>query len=184
MKNKILFFAAGLMACAFLFSCSNSTDKATNDNLTKNKDNMTKLFAVFNTGNTADLATIVDANFVDHQPDPNITETGLEGLKQTIEMYRGSFPDLKMEVLSMTAEADVVTTHFKMTGTNTGPMGQMPATNRPMNIAGVDIVKFKDGKAVEHWGYYEEMKMMEQMGMMQEPAGMPMDPANPGHDHQ
>jgi len=46
-----------------------------------------------------------------------------------------------------------------------------------MNISGVDIIKFKDGKAIEHWGYNEEMKMMEQMGMMQEPAGMPMDPA-------
>ena len=45
--------------------------------------------------------------------------------------------------------------------------------------SGTDVWRFQDGKAVEHWVYYEEMKMMEQMGLMQEPAGMPMDPASP-----
>jgi steroid delta-isomerase-like uncharacterized protein len=178
MKNKILFLAAGLLACTFLFSCSNPAEQAKKDNAEINKAAMTQIYNAFNTGNTADLANVVQADVVEHSPDPNIPETGIEGLKKAIEMYRGSFPDLKMEVTSMTAEGDVVTTHYRMTGTNTGPMGEMPATNKALDIAGVDIIKFKEGKATEHWGYYEEMKMMEQLGMMHDPAGMPMDPAS------
>ena len=178
MKNKILFLGAGLFACTILFSCSNPAEQAKKDNTEINKTAMTQIYSAFNTGNTADLANVVQADVVEHTPDPNIKETGIEGVKKAIEMYRSSFPDLKMEVLSMTAEGDVVTTQYKMTGTNTGAMGEMPATNRAMDIAGVDIIKFKDGKATEHWGYSEEMKMMEQMGMMHDPAGMPMDPAS------
>ena len=30
----------------------------------------------------------------------------------------------------------------------------------------VDVLRFENGKVVEHWGYMEEMKMMEQLGMM------------------
>jgi len=179
MKNTFLSLGAALLICTITLSCSTKTNEATNDQTSQNKATMIKIYEVFNTGNTADLANIVDANVIEHQTDPSIKETGIEGIKKAVEMYRSSFPDLKMNVLSMTAEGDVVTTHFNMTGTNTGPMGEMPPTNKAMNIEGVDIIKFKDGKAVEHWGYQEEMKMMEQMGLMQEPAGMPMDPASP-----
>ncbi|TAH40972.1 MAG: hypothetical protein EYC69_09670 [Bacteroidetes bacterium] len=179
MKNTSLFLGAGVLICTFLMSCSTQTKDVVDDKPAMNKATMSKIYEAFNSGNTADLGNLVDANLIEHQPDPNIKETGLEGLKKTIDLYRSSFPDLKMNVLSMTAEGDLVTTHFNMSGTNSGPMGEMPATNKTMNIDGVDIIKFKDGKAVEHWGYYEEMKMMEQLGLMQEPAGMPMDPASP-----
>ncbi len=180
MKNKILLLSAGLLFCTIFYSCSNQANEskqAASAAIEQNKAAMAQIYTAFSTGNTADLPNYVDANVVEHSPDPNIAETGIEGLTKAIEMYRTSFPDLKMEVISMVAEGDVVTTHYAMTGTNTGPMGEMPATNKTMNISGVDIIKFKDGKAIEHWGYNEEMKMMEQMGMMQEPAGMPMDPA-------
>ena len=179
MKNKFLLLGAGLLLSTILLSCSNQNNQKTDDVTAQNKATMTKIYEVFNSGNTADIENIVDANVIEHEKDPNIKETGIEGLKKTIEMYRASFPDLKMNVLSMTAEGDVVTTHFNMSGTNTGSMGEMPATNKTINIDGVDIIKFKDGKAIEHWGYSEQMKMMEQLGLMQEPAGMPMDPTSP-----
>ena len=40
----------------------------------------------------------------------------------------------------------------------------MPATNKKMEIHGVDMVRIKDGKATDHWGYSEENKMAQQMG--------------------
>ena len=56
--------------------------------------------------------------------------------------------------------------HFNMKGTNTGGMGpDMPATNKAMDVNGVDIIRFENGKAMEHWGYWEESKMMQQLGM-------------------
>jgi predicted ester cyclase len=53
-----------------------------------------------------------------------------------------------------------------MTGTNSGPMGGMPASNKPVSVDGIDIIVVKDGKAVERWGIFDNMKMMQDMGMM------------------
>ena len=53
-----------------------------------------------------------------------------------------------------------------MTGTNTGSfMGMLP-TNKKVDIMGVDYVTLNsDGKVIEHWGFSDDMKMMQQLGM-------------------
>ncbi len=43
------------------------------------------------------------------------------------------------------------------------------ASNTKMDMTTVDVVKFKDGKAVEHWSYMDPkdmMKMMPPVGKM------------------
>jgi len=65
----------------------------------------------------------------------------------------------------MVAEEDTVVSYLTMTGTNTGPFGNMPASNNPVKFNGVDIVHIKDGKAIERWGVFDNLPMMIQMGM-------------------
>ena len=84
-------------------------------------------------------------------------------------------PDVHMTTEYMIASGDTVFAKIKMTGTNSGGTGQMPATNKSFDVEGVDIIVMKDGKAAERWGYAEEMKMMQQLGMMPEPGAAPMD---------
>jgi len=38
-------------------------------------------------------------------------------------------------------------------------------TGNPMRIKVVDIMRFKVGKHVEHWGVADRLSMMEQLGM-------------------
>jgi hypothetical protein len=42
---------------------------------------------------------------------------------------------------------------------------------------GCDILRFENGKAAEHWGYMEEGKMMQQLGLMPAPGAAPAKPA-------
>ncbi|MBK7384401.1 MAG: ester cyclase [Flavobacteriales bacterium] len=130
-----------------------------------------KVFEMFNTGNMEGLDALVAADMIDHNPDPMATMKGLDGLKEMMGMYRTAFPDIKETVERITSDGDMVYAHYHMTGTNTGPMGPMPATGKAMDVMGMDIVRFADGKAVEHWGYMEESKMMQQLGMMPPPDG-------------
>ena len=53
-----------------------------------------------------------------------------------------------------------------MTGTNSGPFMGMPATNKKVDIMGIDWIKWENGKFTDHWGAMEDMKMMTQLGMM------------------
>jgi predicted ester cyclase len=55
--------------------------------------------------------------------------------------------------------------YLTVTGTNTGPFGNLPASNKPVKFNGKDIVRTKDGKAVERWGVFDNLSMMTQIGM-------------------
>ncbi|HMC98460.1 MAG TPA: ester cyclase, partial [Flavobacteriales bacterium] len=53
-----------------------------------------------------------------------------------------------------------------VSGTNTGSMEGMAATNKPWNVTGMDFIRFENGKAVEHWGLFDNTTMMTQLGLM------------------
>lgn len=156
-----------MMADCKQMMAADSTAKAT---MNTNKEAVKKVFAMFESGKTDGIETCVADNMVEHSPTPGITSTGLQGLKDAIAMNHAAFPDTKITVLSLVAEGDLVTAHYNMKGTNSGAMGSMPATNKTMDVNGVDIVRFENGKGVEHWGYWEEAKMMQQLGLAPPPA--------------
>lgn len=50
----------------------------------------------------------------------------------------------------------------------------MPATGKSMDIQLVDIVRFDDGGlGREHWGVADVMTMMQQLGVVPMPEGVP-----------
>ena len=169
-----LTLSSSLFLLSFLFiSCQQQSMKQ--DNSAKNKAAMMKIYEAFNTGNTDSLGNYVAEDAIDHQMDTMITKKqGVAGLKEMIAAYRMSFPDLKFNIMAMAASGDTVLTYVTMTGTNSGMMMGMPPTNKSINIAGADLIVFKDGKAVEHWGVEDDWGMMKQLGVMPVP-GMEQD---------
>jgi steroid delta-isomerase-like uncharacterized protein len=118
-------------------------------------------------GKTEGIEEIVAEKFVSNIPMPGVTSTGIQQLKDMITKSSGAFTDNKTEDLHLIAEGDRVVAHYRWKGVNTGSMAEgMPATNKPIDIHTVDVLRFENGKVVEHWGYMEEFKMMEQLGMM------------------
>lgn len=126
-----------------------------------------KIFAMFGSGDVTGIEECISENMVEHAaPPPGITTTGLQGLKDIIAWQKGAFPDTKMTILSSSVEGNMAYVHYNQKATNSGPMGpNMPATGKSIDINGVDIVRFENGKAVEHWGYWDETRMMQQLGL-------------------
>jgi predicted ester cyclase len=54
-------------------------------------------------------------------------------------------------------------------GTQKGQIGPMPPSGKQINITVIDIMRFKDGKLIEHWGVPDRFAMMEQLGMKPPP---------------
>ena len=131
-----------------------------------NKAASMKLAEMFGGADTSVAGQYIAENAVDHQGVPGLDTNGVEGFQRMVAFYRSAFPDMKAEVMAVIAEGDLVTMQFHMTGTNTGVFMGMPATGKKIDIEGVDIMRFQDGKAVEHWGYLEEAKFMQQLGLM------------------
>src|SRR5579864_7893482 len=127
---------------------------------------------MFNNGKMDDLGKYCADNLVDHQMMPG-QKPGLAGLKEMMTGFRAAFPDLKFTTNYITADSNMIWAQYTMTGTNTGPFMGMPATGKSVKIDGMDLIRLENGKCVEHWGYDEGRKMMEQLGLMPPMDGPP-----------
>ena len=67
----------------------------------------------------------------------------------------------------MAADGDFLWVYGTMSGTNTGDLMRRPATNKRWSSTYVDIVRFNSEiKIIEHWGVYDQFKMMRDLGTM------------------
>jgi steroid delta-isomerase-like uncharacterized protein len=127
---------------------------------------------VFDKGDTAAIAEYMAADFVEHNPSPE-QQPGIDGFKKMMVEFRAAYPDMKTNIEDIFASGDKVTVRYTMSGTNSGPFMGMPATNKKISIEGIDILRLEDGKAKEHWGQFDAMGMMTQLGLMKPPAEAP-----------
>jgi len=167
MKRLLLLFTAGVAICAF--TAKNSPSETISAK--KESENKARVLAfyeqVVNAHNVDAIDSFVSNDYKEHQYDTHFMETK-RGMKKAFAHYFKAFPDVKVKVNFMTVEGDIVTSQITTTATNTGPIYGRPATNRKIEIHGVDIVRLRDGKAVEHWGYQEEGKLLTQLGLAKE----------------
>jgi predicted ester cyclase len=85
-------------------------------------------------------------------------------------MFLSAFPDTKMTIEDQLAEGDKVTTRWTATGTHTGELMGIPATGKAVTVTGFDITRYSGGKSVEHWGQFDQMGMMQQLGVIPTPG--------------
>ena len=128
----------------------------------QNKAIMRRIYdEVFSKGNLAVVDELVVKDVIEHEEGPQ----GSEGLKQTVTMFRTAFPDLQFSVEDMIAEGDKVVSRITMRGTHKGEFMGIPATGKTITVQAIDIIRFANGKAVEHWGVTDSAAMMEQLGV-------------------
>lgn len=95
---------------------------------------------------------------------------GKKEIDKGMTMFQKAFPDLKMEVKGQWAAGDYVIVEGKFSGTNTGPMGKMPKTGKPVTGEYAEIFKLKDGKITELWRFRNGLAMAMQLGLVKMPA--------------
>ena len=69
------------------------------------------------------------------------------------EETRKAFPDREFRVNLLIESGDLVVSNWTLTGTHTGgSYYDVPPSGERVTINGTAILRFKDGKVVEHWG--------------------------------
>jgi steroid delta-isomerase-like uncharacterized protein len=125
---------------------------------------------VMNKGNMKAVDELIADNYIEHYvPDPKLP-ANKAGLAQMMSMFRTAFPDLQVTVEDIIAKGDKVWAYTTMRGTNKGEFMGMPATGKKIDVKGVDIVRFANGKAVEHRGVSDDLTMMQQLGVIPMPG--------------
>jgi steroid delta-isomerase-like uncharacterized protein len=120
---------------------------------------------VVNKGNQTVADELVASDFIDHNPLPGLSPTN-EGFKQSFVIFRTAVPDLRYAIDDLIAEGDKVAVRWTATGTNKGEMFGMPATGRQVTVAGVDVFRLARGRLVELWLSWDQLGMMQQLGII------------------
>jgi predicted ester cyclase len=108
--------------------------------------------AVIERGDEGVFRELMSPDFVNHSAPPGAPR-GPEGMIHTFNrILRPALPDLTVEIHDQIAEGDKVTTRKTIRGTHRGELLGVPATNRPVAIEVIDIVRIEGGRYVEHWG--------------------------------
>jgi steroid delta-isomerase-like uncharacterized protein len=128
-------------------------------------------YEAINQNNLDALDEVVAPDITDHDPAPG-QAPGLEGVKQWFSSMHTAFPDFRMNVEDMIAEGDKVVARVRLSGTHQGELMGIDATGNRVTITGIDILRINaDGKIMERWGNFDDLGMMQQLGVMEPPSG-------------
>ena len=118
-----------------------------------------------------DLADeLYSAEYVTHALGPQFAPT-LEGLKMFIRALRQGLPDLRCPMEEVVAEGERVAGRFSLRGTHTGTLLGIPATGQQVNAGVMVIARFDErGKWVEDWASWDQLGMLQQLGVIPAPA--------------
>lgn len=124
----------------------------------------------FNQGNVDAVTELMAEDFVEHEQMGPDAGSGREAALGMMTMIRGAFPDLHVSIDSLIAEGDVIAARTTWRGTHQGEFMGVPASGKRVEFEAIDIVRFQDGRAAEHWGQTDAMGLMMQIGAMEPPA--------------
>ncbi|MCU1451599.1 MAG: hypothetical protein JWP02_3769 [Acidimicrobiales bacterium] len=104
---------------------------------------------------------------------PDGVYEGKTAISEYWTQEKASFPDSTVEMTRSIADGEIVSGEWTWAATNTGPLHlpdgtELPATGKHVEIAGAEVVRYRDGKVVEHNLYFDNMGAFGQLGLLPE----------------
>lgn len=150
---KKLSILLAIIACSIFISCSGKSEGGMSATAKKNMEVNDAITKAYESGDFSKMSDYVAADAVDHSGETGDI-TGLENIVAQMKKYHEMSPDMKGTNTKVMADDEYVITWSKSSGTMNG---------QKMEMTGVDIAKFKDGKAIEHWMYMDPKDMMKML---------------------
>jgi steroid delta-isomerase-like uncharacterized protein len=129
--------------------------------------------AVWNAGDVAAVDRFLANEYVIHS-DPGDPWEGKtlsrDGFKERLVASRAPFPDLRFDVTDSISEGDRVAIAWRMTGTQTGALGALPATGRAIDVCGMTVYYFRDGRITGHRQVVDRLAVAQQLGLAGRPG--------------
>src|SRR2546430_15255379 len=125
---------------------------------------------VLNEGDIGFAEKTLSESYVERSPMPGGT-ADKAGAIATFTMMREQTPDMRIEDEDVIASGDKVAVRSTMIGTDTkGFMPETPPTGKAFSMGAIDVFTFDDqGMNIEHYGVYDIMGTMGQLGLLPAP---------------
>jgi len=127
----------------------------------------------FNRMDMTGLESRVSDAVVNHTLPPGMP-SGKEGWKMLASVFWAGFPDMQVTIDDVIAEGDKVAYRWTARGTQTGEIMGIPPTSRSVILTGITIDRYDtESKIVEHWESYDQLGMLQQLGVIPTPGQAP-----------
>jgi steroid delta-isomerase-like uncharacterized protein len=91
---------------------------------------------------------------------------GTEQFFAFLEEFLVAAPGYQDSLSNMIAQGDRVAYVSTMTGTQAGPMGELPASGKSFTLVNIIIQRLEDGKIAETWVSWDNVAFLSQLGFM------------------
>lgn len=146
------------------------TDQRTPDErVERNKATLRRALERLSTGDVSGFTQALAPDYVRHcqaMPPPMQEIRGRDVMHQWLEANTLTFPDYREEIEWLVAEGDFVAWRSRGTGTQRGPLGPFPATNKRMDIAIIGMHRFDGDLIAETWTSWDNLAALTQLGLL------------------
>ena len=92
---------------------------------------------------------------------------GLANVRRYYESWLQAFPGSQLTLEDVIAADDKVVCRFLISGTHRARFQGVPASGRPIRVAGLTILRFSNGVCVERWSQVDSIGLLSQIGALE-----------------
>ncbi|UCG51746.1 MAG: ester cyclase [Candidatus Latescibacterota bacterium] len=168
MKTRIdVFGVLALLVLATMVGCTSgpSTEVIEQQNMAIVRQAHADLAA----GNFDAFKAVISPNYVRHCQAMPAELQELRGTEQFfafLEEFMIAVPEHQDSLSNMIAQGDKVAYISTISGTHTGPMGDLPASGKSFTLVNIIIQRLENGKIVETWVSWDNVAFLSQLGFM------------------
>ena len=154
-KQSIYIFS--FLAVPFLTGCTKSNHSE------KLKPQLEKYIEYWNTGEFMGIEETLHPDFEMRMTPEFESEKGIDTFKENIIKWRTAYPDFHIDIKEWVFDSDKVAGLWTISGTNTGS-GTHPPTGKHIEVTGMSIIHFKEGKIRDEWIASNNLLWLTQLG--------------------
>jgi steroid delta-isomerase-like uncharacterized protein len=160
----------GYLVLGAIAMCSGCTGKPSCEDIERqNMATVRRAHAELASGNFDGFKALLAPHYVRHcqAMPPGLQEIhGTEKFFAFIQEYIDAVPVYRDTISVMIAQGDKVAYVSTISGTQTGPMGGLPASGKDFTLVNIIIQRLENGKIAETWVSWDNVAMLTQLGFM------------------
>ncbi len=136
-----------------------------NPDTDRNKAVIRRFFEAWNSRQADAFDELISPNVVRHcEATPGLEARSIDDIKEFLRLDTAVFPDSVQTIQLLLAEDDLVAAWTTYEGTQKGPMGPFPASNRKAQFDFGAVFRMEGGKIAEWWVTWDNMTVLRALG--------------------
>ena len=91
---------------------------------------------------------------------------GLSSIRQFYQAFWAAFPGSRLVFEDVFASGEKVACRFLLQGEHRGVFEGIAATGAHINLPGITLLEFHDGRCIRRWSYTDSAGLLQQLGVL------------------